>query len=296
MSNGNDLDIGVAAAESSSLSIYSDPFLAVVRGDKEKLQSLVGDGANINARYAEGRTPLSFAAELGREDMVELLLEQSEIDVDSKDDKGRSPLWWACSKGREKVISQLLSKSSANVFSKDMSGQAELWDAVQNGDSQTLITCLHKVLVEQWWSSAASSLEIGFKRKTRTQNEEESLRGRAAVLTFLNGHAKLTRWGSPEDLRRDILECQIIHPVLEQHRLVILEDLGRNWIEVLGPILQIPVYFFALHQASPTDHFFGRVHTPIGQPTYRHFILSYKQPLPFRLKKIKGSYPNFPLA
>ena len=70
----------------------------------------------------------------------------------------------------------------------------------------------------------------------------------------------------------------------EQRNLIVLEDLSRERVEALGPQLGIPVSVFALHWADPTDHVNGGLRVPIGESPARHFILSYRQSLPFFIK------------
>jgi ankyrin repeat protein len=60
-----------------------------------------------------GRTPLSWAAEKGHEDIVRLLLEKS-ADPNSTDRGGRTALSWATEKGHG-VIVKLLLENNANT-------------------------------------------------------------------------------------------------------------------------------------------------------------------------------------
>jgi ankyrin repeat protein len=47
---------------------------------------------NADARDNTGRSPLSWAAENGDEELVTLLLEREDVEVQSKDNGGRTPL------------------------------------------------------------------------------------------------------------------------------------------------------------------------------------------------------------
>lgn len=55
-----------------------------------------------------GRTPLSFAAENGYEEVVTLLLNDERVDPDYGDYKGRTPLSFAAANGQEEVVKLLL--------------------------------------------------------------------------------------------------------------------------------------------------------------------------------------------
>jgi len=51
------------------------------------------------------QTPLSWAARMGHEAVVKLLLATGKVDVNSKeDDNGRTPLPWAAENGHEAVV------------------------------------------------------------------------------------------------------------------------------------------------------------------------------------------------
>jgi hypothetical protein len=58
-----------------------------------------------------GQTPPSWAAEKGREEVVELLLEKG-ADMESEDASGQTPLWWAAKYGHEAVVRLLLEKGA----------------------------------------------------------------------------------------------------------------------------------------------------------------------------------------
>ena len=47
--------------------------LAVINGHKEVIELLIANSADINAKRADGKTPLQIAEEQGREEIVALL-------------------------------------------------------------------------------------------------------------------------------------------------------------------------------------------------------------------------------
>lgn len=67
------------------------------------------DGINLGLKDLSGRTPLSYAAGKGHDDIVKLFLERKDIDPVSKDNTGRTPLDWARIEGHTEVT-QLLAK------------------------------------------------------------------------------------------------------------------------------------------------------------------------------------------
>ena len=66
-----------------------------------------------------GRTPLSWAAQNGREAMVKLLLETGKADINLKDNIGRTPLSWGVQNRHEDIVKLLLETGKADVNSKD---------------------------------------------------------------------------------------------------------------------------------------------------------------------------------
>ncbi|KAK3291901.1 uncharacterized protein B0H64DRAFT_242521 [Chaetomium fimeti] len=61
-------------------------------------------------------------------------------------------------------------------------------------------------------------------------------------------------------------------------RVIILEDLGRAWIDALCDIFpRIPFDFFARHWANPTLHNRGAARPPLAQDPRYHCVLSYTQ-------------------
>lgn len=68
----------------------------------------------IDSKDNDVRTPLSRAAERGREAVVKLLLEMGKVEVDSKDNDGRTPLSQAAERGREVGVKLL--RSYPNLY------------------------------------------------------------------------------------------------------------------------------------------------------------------------------------
>jgi len=91
--------------------------------------SLLEEGKGCSADMADGwgRTPLMWAAESGREEMVKLLLCRKDIKPDSGDGGGRTPLWFASKGGHEEVVKLLLGLKKVNPNSRDRYGSTPRW-------------------------------------------------------------------------------------------------------------------------------------------------------------------------
>ena len=87
----------------------------------------------IDARDINGRTPLLWAARMGREAGVKLLLSTGMVDTDAKDYGGRTPLSWAAAAGHKAIVKLLLDTGRVDSNAKDEDGQTPLWRADQEG-------------------------------------------------------------------------------------------------------------------------------------------------------------------
>jgi len=89
-----------------------------------------------------GRTPLSWAAERGRDAVIRLLLATDQVDPDSKATfAGRTPLSWAAGEGCEGVVKFLLATNGVDPDSKDESGRTPLSFAAEGG-REVVVTLL----------------------------------------------------------------------------------------------------------------------------------------------------------
>ena len=129
--------------------------------------------------------------------------------------------------------------------------------------------------IEAWWETRdrTNLLEEEFFADMMHQSSTESSRGKAIILRDLSEPTEVTL-ESPIELFRGFDHDRV---------LVILEDLGREFVERFGSQMGIPVHVFALHWARPEHHVLGQARLPVGQPPEQHFVLHYRQYLPFRL-------------
>ena len=128
--------------------------------------------------------------------------------------------------------------------------------------------------VRNWWGTLneMNKAEAYFGRTLDAKIRISTRRGRVRLLSRDSPSVKI--YHTPD---------QLPHSLGSDH-MIILEDLSREWVEALGPRFGIPVSVFALHWTNPIDHVDGEVRVPIGESPARHFILNYRQSLPFSIE------------
>jgi hypothetical protein len=119
-----------------------------------------------------------------------------------------------------------------------------------------------------------------FVNNLRNQSVEQSELGRAMVFEFKEGErAFATNFNGSVDLQQYLDDHHHQAPFCEQkirRRLWVLEDLSRNYIEVLGSGLRIPPSFFAAQWADPIGADFNERDTFVSN-SRRSFLLKWPQ-------------------
>jgi len=92
-----------------------------------------------------GQTPLSWAAAIGHEGVVKMLLEREDVNPDAGTIYGRSPLSWAAKSGHEGVVKMLLEREDVNPNQADrIYGQTPLSRAAGSGHEGVLKTLFER--------------------------------------------------------------------------------------------------------------------------------------------------------
>lgn len=92
------------------------------RRDLTWMSYLIGKGANVNIRDAQGVTPLQLASNLGFIEGIELLVD-SKARIDEPNDAGETPLISAVHR-RNTAMARILLKAGADPDRKDNSGRS----------------------------------------------------------------------------------------------------------------------------------------------------------------------------
>ena len=103
----------------------------VKNGDLRGVESLLADGANVNAKYEYGWTPLIAASWEGHEDVVKLLLAKR-ANVNAKDSGGQTALIMAATADHREIAEVLIAKG-ADIDAKADDGTTALMRASSLG-------------------------------------------------------------------------------------------------------------------------------------------------------------------
>lgn len=157
---------------------------ASFHGDLEKVQRLVQNGAEIEAK--DGRyqaTPLHLASWNGHKDVISLLME-SGANKNAQDKHGKTPLHCACRKGNEEVMKLLLEKGADPTITNNK-GRTPL-QVAQEHNKQNCIDAIESFL----------------ERQNKMNHLQERLLGSDGV--------KVTKISSNGKLRRDSLRMEVV--------------------------------------------------------------------------------------
>jgi ankyrin repeat protein len=101
---------------------------AAKEGDAGTVRQLVADGIPPDMQNIRGVTPLWWASASGHEEVVEVLLATSAVEVNVRSISGRTPLFWAAAYGYSETV-RLLLDHGAELNYTDKDGKSPLFMA-----------------------------------------------------------------------------------------------------------------------------------------------------------------------
>jgi uncharacterized protein len=168
----------LAAALLAQSNVRADPnselYAASATGQLERVDSLLAQGADVNAKNSAERTPLLAAAAAGNSRIVRKLLAFG-ADPNLADKRGVTPLMEAAAHGYEEVAKQLVAAGS-DVDAKDSAGQSVADKARRNGQGR-IAALLERSALK---ASEAPKPEGGEPAKEGEIKPEDAKKGDAA--------------------------------------------------------------------------------------------------------------------
>lgn len=131
-------------ADPSRAQIFTDQFnsewytivSAAAADNISNVRTFIAKRVNVNTTDTNGRTALSFAAELGDAQMAQELLD-ARASPDQRDKLGNVPLHWAANNGRTEVLKVLLA-GHATVDAQDRQGITPLMGAIAHNQPNAM--------------------------------------------------------------------------------------------------------------------------------------------------------------
>jgi len=115
--------------------LHCASFLGIV----EIVAALIGTGrCDLNGGDYSGRSPLSWAAEKGREEVMKMLLGQEEVSPDMPDNHGQTPLYYAAQSGHGGAVEILLGREEVDPDKSTNYNLSPLSCAAENGHGEVV--------------------------------------------------------------------------------------------------------------------------------------------------------------
>lgn len=111
-------------------------------GLEQVVQTLIEHGADVNARDAEGKTPVHVAIQNQHSQIISLLLCHPNIDLNRRDRKGLTPFATALTVRNNKAAQAILERLPKAAEQYDNKGRNFLHTAIQKGDMESILFLL----------------------------------------------------------------------------------------------------------------------------------------------------------
>ncbi|MBO9483578.1 ankyrin repeat domain-containing protein [Salinisphaera sp. G21_0] len=154
-------------------------FYEVIKeGQKDKIQAMTNRGADVNALYHSGMTPLHCAVfSRHAQDAIEVLV-ACKADVDAKNSRGQTPLHLAAQSGKSEVIDQLIGHGAlVNATSSTVDAAPDVM-----AKDVGMMTPLHYAAIESRLHAIQHLIDQGASINARTQYGKTPLELAESVL------------------------------------------------------------------------------------------------------------------
>ena len=173
--------------------------------------------ADINAKDHKGRTPIILAIRHQNKDLVDLLLAQEKINLEIRTRHGFTPLLYAAFKGSSAIVETLTNAPSIETKIYDSKGRDVLWYAVLHGMKtvvQQLCQAGHNINMPDWKGLTPLDLAIVKKDAVMVETLLDCCSSALHITTHQAGND--TGPGQPSIcLAAETGCCDIIHLLLK---------------------------------------------------------------------------------
>ena len=107
---------------------------AAATGNIEAVKQSIADGADVNTKDDDGRTPLHYVANEGHMEIAELLISKG-ADLNAKDKIRGTPLHYAAAYDHKEIV-ELIIAADADLKAKDEEGATPLHNAAFIGNKE----------------------------------------------------------------------------------------------------------------------------------------------------------------
>ncbi len=173
-------------------------------GDIARVQQLLGEGANIEAKNRDGNTPLNLAAWNGKTEAVRLLLEKR-ANIAAKDVNGTAALALAAHQGQVEVV-KLLLETGTNIEAKKDDGTTALGLAAFQGQVDVVKLLLEKgadieakkvdgntPLNLAAWNGKTEVVKLLLEKRANIEAQDSSNGTTTLGIAAFQGHADVVR-------------------------------------------------------------------------------------------------------
>ncbi|RYP33853.1 hypothetical protein DL767_004583 [Monosporascus sp. MG133] len=113
-------------------------------GSERWAERFIGLGARLDLADTSQNTPLAWAVKGGNLKLVKALLDTRQVNPDIRNNAGETPLWQAAERGDEGIVQLLLERAADTEVRDNYHFQTPLWRSIENGNESILLLLLEK--------------------------------------------------------------------------------------------------------------------------------------------------------